>query len=274
MSTEILFSEKIAVCYTVAGPTYKATALQKLRDRPKHDLIQYFLITDDRQYFSEIQSDDILIKELSEFYGEYPEIKPYEYFLTTSDLKEYGDTFLNKHYAFPFSAMRFHLKLAEQMNITNVALMATDSELFLNKITDELLSDKNKLYNAVSLWQLEDHDIPKINIIAEVIKDIWNVDLPKTFMVYDEAARFYVFENIEFMNKFFSMWHELIVQMFERNKMKHFHGTFMYNEELMLAAIYAILGITHVEPWIGLFDVLHDLEKERPWTVGAAFWRE
>ncbi len=169
--------------------------------------------------------------------------------------------------------MRFHLKLAQQHNITNVGLLATDSTIRLDLINDVLLSNKNILYNAVSLWPNYEHDFIKIQYIEEIVERIWNTKLNKSIMVYDEAARFYVFSDVEFMNKFFSMWHELIVEMYKTTTIKHFRGTFMHNEELMLAVIYDLLKITHPDPYIGLFHVDHDLEQERPWTVGAGPWR-
>ena len=265
-------SEKIILCYTVAGPTYKKSALELLKNRIKHNNIKYSLITNDKRYFSEILDNDIIVKELKEFYQEYPEIEPYEYFLETENLKEYGDAFLEKDYSFPFSSMRFHLKIAESLGITNVGLLATDSTFEFELITDELLSKKNILYNAVSLWPPDELDLHKIEIIRNVVKELWNTDFETPNMIYDEAARFYVFESVDFMNKFFLMWHELIVQMFKNETIKHFRGTFMHNEELMLAIIYKMLHITHPDPYVGVFDVNHDLELERPWTVGAGLW--
>lgn len=170
--------------------------------------------------------------------------------------------------------MRFHLQLAMEQGITNVALLATDSAIKFDQLNDELLSKKNILYNAVSLWPSDTHEMLKLDYIGDIVKRLWNIDINKSIMVYDEAARFYVFRDTEFMNKFFSMWHELIVEMFKANMMRHFRGTFMHNEELMLAVIYDILGITHPDPFIGVFDVNHDLVRERPWTVGAGHWED
>ncbi len=269
---ELNFSEKIALCYTVAGPTYKKSALDKLKTRIKNNNILYIVITNDKNYFSEVVDTDVIVKELKEFYSEYPEIEQYEYFLETEDLKEYGDAFLTKDYSFPFSVMRFHLKVAAEFGITNVGLLATDSDFKFNLVTDQLLSKKNILYNAVSLWPPDELDLQKIDIIREVINNLWNVTFENPNMIYDEAARFYVFESIEFMNKFFSMWHELIIEMFKNGTIKHFRGTFMHNEELMLAVIYKMLHITHPDPFIGLFDINHDLELERPWTISAGPW--
>jgi hypothetical protein len=44
------FDEKIAICYTCCGPTYRKTALEKLNnlhiDNPN---LYYFIITDDKR---------------------------------------------------------------------------------------------------------------------------------------------------------------------------------------------------------------------------------
>lgn len=269
---EINFTEKIALCYTVAGPTYKKNALARLKERVIHENIKYFVITDNREFFSEVVADDIIIKELKEFYEEYPEIQPYEYFYETDDLEEYGNAFLYKDYSFPFSAMRFHLKLAYDHNITNVGLLATDSTIRLQLINDELLSNKNILYNAVSLWPCYEHDMIKMDYIESIVEKLWNTKINRSIMIYDEAARFYVFRDTEFMNKFFRMWHELITEMYETRTIRHFRGTFMHNEELMVAVIYDLLNMTHPMPYISLFEVNHDLAGERPWTVGAGAW--
>lgn len=274
MSTELNFSQKIAICYTVCGPTYKLSTVEKLRNRVKADNIYYFVIADDRNYFKDVEDTDITIKELKEFYEEYPEIEPYEFFEEATDLKEYGDKFLKNNYVFPFSTMRFHIKMAHDMGITNVALLATDSDFRFELVNDELLEDKNKLYFAVSHWPPYESELVKIQVIADVIKDLWGIDAPVPKMVYDEAARFYVFDTLEFMNKFFRMYHELIIEIFKRNLMRqYFCGPVVYNEEVILAVLYSVLGISGVDPGkVGLFHVNHDLAKERPWTVGAGPW--
>lgn len=269
---EINFSEKIALCYTVSGPTYKKSALEKLKTRIKHENLQYIIITDSKEYFSDIMDDDVCIKEMREIHAEYPEIVPYEYFLSIDDLKEYGDTILKTNYAFPFSAMRFHVKIAADMGITNVSLLSPDAELQFHYLSDELLSRKNIIYNAVSLWYTSQYEMEKLDYIETVIKDLWNIPINRHFMVYDEAARLYVFESIEFMNKFFSMWHELIGKMYTTDTIRHFRGTIAHNDELILATLYDILKITHIEPFLGIFVVNHRPDLERPWTVGASHW--
>ena len=54
--------EKIAICYTCCGPTYRKTAKEKLinlhEDNPN---IYYFIITDDKNYFKDIQRKNLVV---------------------------------------------------------------------------------------------------------------------------------------------------------------------------------------------------------------------
>lgn len=268
------FSKKIAICYACAGPTYRASALKKLECRVKADNIKYFVLTDDKQYFNNILDQDIIVKELNEFYAEFPETEEYEFFIKTDSIEEYGNSFLKRGYVFPYSVMRFLIKMAHDEGITNIALLGTDTDFNFSVVTDELLSDSDKLYCAVSWWPPYENEIRLIKIIQDVIKDLWNIEVPAPTMIYDEAARFYVFNSVAFTNTFFNMYHRLVVELFKRNFLRTYcMGSYAYNEEIIMAVLYSALNIQGMDPGlVPLFAVKHDSPTERPWTVGAGPW--
>ena len=55
-------SNKIAICYTCCGPTYRKTAREKLLNLyTDNDDIYYFVITDDVTSFTDIKRKNIIV---------------------------------------------------------------------------------------------------------------------------------------------------------------------------------------------------------------------
>ena len=133
------FNEKIAICYTCCGPTYRKTALEKLNnlhiDNPN---LYYFVLTDDKSYFNGVTRQNFIVNELKDFYPEYPELETYEPFLESTSKEDYAEKFLAQNYKFPFSTNRFHFKQAKEFGVHNIAMLGTDTDINLD-ITNHIL---------------------------------------------------------------------------------------------------------------------------------------
>lgn len=264
-------TEKICVCYTPCGPTYRKTTLEKLKNTyPEDPNICYSVITDDKEYFKGLQMENLIVKELKDFYGDYPHLEKYEAFLESTDVNDYAEKVVNTNYKFSFSSMRFHLLHAIEFGATNIGLMCTDSTLDLNRISEGLLSKKNMIYNAVSLWPVRPHEQENVDRIVKMLKEKLDLDTNGEIMVYDAAARFFVLESIEKVELFFKIWHTIITELYLTNEMGHYIGWVMYNDEHILAPIYNILGLKTPDDFTicnKILHVKHDTKTERFWAV-------
>jgi len=62
-------NEKIAICFTCCGPTYRQTAYEKLENYYfDNDNIYYCILTDDRNYFNGLKRKNLIVNELKDFY--------------------------------------------------------------------------------------------------------------------------------------------------------------------------------------------------------------
>ena len=261
-------SEKIAICYTCCGPTYRKSALDKIENTYEdHPNIYYFILTDDKSYFKDVKRQNFIVNELKDFYNEFPYLEKYEAFLESENEEDYATKFIKESYTFPFSTMRFHLKQCEKFNITNVAILCTDSDINFARIDSTFFENKNKIYNAVSVW-------PKnisenfMTIPVEILrKKGYNVE--ENIMVFDAAARLFVFESVDKMVEFFNIWNDVIVSIYIEGKMRDFKGGYARNDEYILAPIYNASGITmpdNLDIYVSLFRVKHNSKEERFWA--------
>jgi len=271
-----LLKEKLAICYTLCGPSYRNTAIRKLTEFwPDDPNIYYFVITDDKSYFDNVPRQNLVVKELRDFYEQYPEIEQYEQFLHGGDdIEDYGRRFVEADYKFPFPVMRFHLKLAEELGILNVAMLGTDSDLRLDILDPtrpggyDVLGSKNTIHNSVSWWTVALSEDEPSRVVAQIIKDKYGLESknPDKIWIYDEAARFYIFKNVKYMMKLFDMWHYVIGVLYETKEIQRmFRGWVIIHDEFTLGVIYDIIGINKPPDMLPLFTTRHDPVNERPW---------
>jgi len=264
---ELNFNEKIAICYACCGPTYRETALQKLQHfHFDHPNIYYFILTDDKEYFKDVNRLNLVVKELKDFYNDYPELEKYEYFLESENIDDYVDKFLKTEYKFPFSTYRFHLLMASEYDITNVALLGTDTDLNLPLIDDNFLSEKNKIHNAVSRW-VKNIEEESMMLVVDILNEKYNLSVDRKIMIFDAAGRFFVFENKEKMLELFNIWNDVMFTLYNNDTQKYFGGWYAKNDEYILAPIYNALKIQFepTDKFHNLFIVNHNPSKERFW---------
>ena len=73
------FKEKVAICYSCSGESYRESALKNLQDYYFDDEnLHYFIITDDKSYFDGVQRKNLVVNELKDFYEEFPLLEKYE----------------------------------------------------------------------------------------------------------------------------------------------------------------------------------------------------
>jgi hypothetical protein len=259
-------NEKIAICYTCCGPTYRKTALDKLNNLYiDHPNLYYFIITDDKSYFNEVTRKNFIINELKDFYPEFPELEVYESFLESTSVEDYAEKFIKQNYKFPFSTNRFHFKQAKEFGIHNIAMLGTDTNLNLS-ILNNFFESKNILYNAISRWYKNISEESMMHIV-DILKEKYNLSVENNIMVFDAAAKFFLFDNIEKMDQFFNIWNDIMFILYKENKIKYFNGWYAVNDEYILAPIYNALGIKGPDHdnYHDLFVVKHNPVEERFW---------
>jgi len=259
-------NDKLAICYTCCGPTYRETAKEKLLNFHKDDEnIFYFVITDDEKYFEGVKRKNLIVKNLKEFYPEYPHIEKYEYFLECETAEEYGRRFVSEDYKFPFSVDRLNFLLAKEHGIKNVALLNTDTDFYIERYK-QLTDKNNKIYNCVSRWDQNIKD-NNMEFVVKILNEKFNLEVSETVRIYDAAARLFCFESVDLMMNFFNIWDYIVKEMYEAKKVNLFWGRYAVNNEYILAPIYNALGIKGTDYDVfGLFEAKHNSKVERFWA--------
>ena len=257
--------DKLAICYTCCGPTYRKTARDKLINLHKDNAdIFYFVITEDVDYFKDVKRKNLIVKNLKDFYDKYPHVEKYESFLESESLEDYAKKFIATKYRFPFSVNRFNFILAKEYNIKNVALLGTDTDINLDRYKS--LKDKdNRIYNAVSRW-FEVTSKKNMHLIVDLLKSKYNITVDEKIMIYDAAGKLFCFDKIDHMMRFLDIWDDVIETMYKTKNIHLFQGSYAVNNEYILAPIYNALNISGIpSDTPRLFEVKHNPEVERPW---------
>lgn len=267
------YAEKIAICYSCSGESYRESALSRItEDYFDDDNIFYFIITDKKSYFKDVNRKNLVVNELRDFYEEFPHLEKYEALIESEDKNDYAKKFIENNYLYSFSLMRFHLFQASKLGIHNVFMMCTDTKI--NFITLDLRQDalnKNTIYNAVSEWNSDDSHF-QIAIIAKILKEKYNYIVENPIRVLDAAGRFFCLDSTETCKKLFEVWNDVIVYLYENDMMKHFAGHYVYNDEYLLAPIYQMFELNkmHSHAGHGFFIVNHNYIHERFWRIGRS----
>jgi hypothetical protein len=267
-----IFDEKVAICYSCAGESYRESAVEQLENNYfDDDNLYFFIITDDKSYFKDVKRKNLIVNELKDFYNDFPFLEQYEALIDSTDKSDYAKKFVENRYLYSFSLMRFHLLQAYKENISNVALMCTDTNIDFNIFKNSLLETKNTIYNAVSEW---DRDISenKMMYVVNQLEFKYNLKSDQIVRVLDAAGRLFIFESPEYMKQFFDIWNEIIVYLFETNYIKHYKGSYVYHDEYILAPIYNVFNLNKMHSHSGkaIFRVNHNQIKERFWNLGSA----
>lgn len=261
--------EKVAICYTCSGETYRKSAYDKITNFYSDDEnLYYFILTDDKGFFRDIKRKNLIVNEFKDFYGTYPNIEKFEKVPEVSSIEEYAKTFLHKGYLFSFSLMRLHLIQAIEYGITNITMISTDSTIN-PKTINTVLHNKNTIYNAVSEW---DESIKKWGMehIQEYLKLNYSYDTGDTVRVLDAAARLFIFDNIKSVTEFFTVWNNILSYLYNTEKIKIFRGPYVIHDEYILAPLYKMFGLTNKNCHActkDLFEVKHAILKERYWAT-------
>ena len=264
--------EKIAICQFCSGETFRESALDKLNNFYKdNDNYYYFILTDDKSYFKDVKRKNFFINEVKDFFQDYPLLEKNEPLIYAKDKNEYAKIFVETDYRCSFSLMRLHLLQALKHDITNVAMVCTDT-CFLTENLDGIPNDKDRTYNAISEWDEDSYNESYgLDLISNFLKEYYNFNVEKKVRILDAAGRFFRFSSKEKMLDFFNVWNHAIEYLYENNLMDRFIGCYNKNDEYILAPIYQYFGLNlqYEHATFKLFKVEHDVGKERFWrTLG------
>lgn len=262
------FTKDIAICYIACGPTFRETLLKNMKELyPDKDNLHYFILTDNKEYFKELEHKNLCIKDLEDYYKEFPEISNYEKILKTDDKNQYAKMFIDTEYRFPFSIMRFLLLEAYRAGIKDVVLLCTDTLLVLDNVIEGYFYDKKTIRNAVSLW----YDYiwnNGMHLIATYLQYKHNLICDQKILVQDACARWFSFENLEQVKEFFDLWNDVITELNRSTQINRFVGSYVVNDEYILAPIYNAFGFNKDGiDLIGPIYLVNPDPKERFWRV-------
>jgi hypothetical protein len=272
-----ILEEKIAVCYTCCGPTYRESTKKQLNTKYfDDDNIYYCILTDDKSYFDDVKLKNLVVNELKDFYKDFPDLEKNEAFLESNSKEDYAIKFVDNNYLFPFSTYRFNLFQAANLGISNIALLCTDTYINFKPepewesgsdfgFKNDVFKKKNSIHNAVSRWSspITGHNM---GLISDILKKDFNLITDDTVTVVDAAARLFIFENTKQVTKFFNLWNNIIEKLYSTKKISVFEGSYVINDEYILAPLYNIFKFTISPDIFRIFTVKHDSENERFWA--------
>jgi hypothetical protein len=159
-------------------------------------------------------------------------------------------------------------------------MIGTDSHFNFDHLNSLDLSVKDTLYNAVTQWddKIEGYD-PKysqmihhhrgVNEVVRLLKENYGLTVDNTFRVFDAAARLYVFENLDKLEQFFTIWNEIVLDLHRTRMIQNFLGSYAINDEYILGPICNALKIVPpkvIDNHVRLFTVNHNPTEERFWA--------
>jgi hypothetical protein len=271
-----ILEEKIAVCYTCCGPTYRESTKKQLNTKYfDDDNIYYCILTDDKSYFDDVKLKNLVVNELKDFYKDFPNLEKNEAFLESKSKEEYGSKFIETNYLFPFSTYRFNLLQAINLGISNITLLCTDTYINLKPqpewgfepewgFNNNIIKNKNTIRNAISWWSLPITE-QGMEIVSNILKENFNLISNDVVSIVDAAARLFVFENVKQATKFFNLWNSLIEELYLKEKINVFEGSYVIHDEYILAPLYNVFKFTIIPDTTRIFTVKHDSENERFW---------
>lgn len=273
--------EKIAICYTCAGESYRESAYEKIKNYYQDDdNLYYFILTDDKNYFKDLERKNLTINELEDFRDEFPKLKDKEFFIKANNKSEYAQKVVNQNYLFPFSTYRFNVLQAIKAGIKNVVLLCTDTKILFDPkfFNDDIFNKTEMFYNALSEWEensCENH----MNYPVKILKEKHNLSVDSKIKILDATARMYIPKDLGSLKKFFYIWNDVIETLYENDEIKHFNGSYVVSDEYILAPIYNALNLTKRklnclqipldDPSSSIFETKHNSTYERFWTQGV-----
>lgn len=261
--------EKIAICYTAIGESYRESVVKRINESGyRGENYAYIILTDNVGYFEGKFNKFVTIYDVNKVMKHKEEI-----ILSSVDKNDYAEQFSSTNYLFPFSIYRFLLIAAWGMDIKNVCIMCTDTKIDESVFDLSLLGErKNYVYNAVSEWDAMGSE-HSMGVVWDALRVICGYEFDKrnSVRVLDHAARLFVFEYLSDLRNFFVHWDKLIKYLYDTNNMHHFNGSYVINDEYILAPLYKMYGLTdnrlHNPPRI--FQVNHNIAEERFWRTAG-----
>lgn len=262
--------EKIAICFTCCGPTYRKTAYKKLQDYYfDNENIYYCVLTDNKNYFKGLKRKNLIVNELKDFYPRFPDLEKNEAFLKSKSKNDYARKFIEKDWAFSFSTYRFNLLQAISVGVKNVVLLCTDTDFNFKLFHNSLFKNSPIIYNAISEWDENIGNKDMIWIWGR-LKEKFNLIPDINLRVLDAAGRFIIPNNLYQLKKMFILWNDVIEYLYRENLILRYRGSYVINDEYILAPIYNVLGLnklySHHSP---IFQVKHNVKEERFWITGG-----
>jgi len=263
---------KIAICFTCCGPTYRKSAKKKLEEYYfDHKNVYYCVLTDNKKYFKDVKRKNLVVNELKDFYPRFPDLEKNEAFLESKSKNDYAKKFNDKNWAFSFSTYRFNLLQAIKLGVPNVVLLCTDTDFDFKQFDEDYFYKiKPTIHNAVSEWN-ENIENKDMIWVGNRLKERWNLVPDVNLRVLDAAGRFIVPNNLYGLKKFFILWNDVIEYLHKEDLYKRYRGSYVINDEYILAPIYNVLGLNKGRHSHNsrIFQVKHNIGEERYWSTGG-----
>ena len=278
--------EKIGICYVCSGESYRESVYRKIKNYYQdNDNLYYFILTDNKNYFKDLQRKNLIVNELEDFREEFPKLKDKEFFINAENKSDYAKKFKSQNYLFPFSTYRFSVLQCIKQEIKNIILLCADTKVIFNPdfFNDKLFEKTEMFYNSLSEWDEkisnDDWAGSRLNIVSKILREKYNLFPDDKLRVLDATGRMYIPKDLNSLKKFFNIWNDIIETLYDNGEIEKFKASYVINDELILAPIYNVLNLNKREihllqipienPDRSIFETKHNSTYERFWTVGV-----
>jgi hypothetical protein len=241
---------KILLGYLCTGPTFKQRIIENIKKFPSYKYFDVLILTDDPEYFNEIESySNIIIKDLNKYREQYPEFLPFEVLPTEKqDETKYKQEICSNGVKYPLHLQRFILKYENIDKYKFITLADCDMSPIHNDFDFEQMM--NYLENDISFNSISSnrcyYEYKELNIIdfTKLMADELNKDIDLSYPLnsFDGPLKIYKFESKEKIDEFFNTWNYILYNILTKHDTLIKGSWNMLSEEI-LAVIYRLTNI-------------------------------
>lgn len=282
--TEIL-ADDVIVSFWAIGPTYRQQLHKTIQDYLNNKLDKVFKFTiltdyvDDFKQLYNNTSECLAVLDIDQERSMYDWSFEYEAIPTAKTDQEYTAQFrsnLSNGKRFSYSLHRFALPWIIKNNYTKFVIIDPDVYFAFKS------QDINTLQDYVNAYFLHGDAPSRTNEVDYVIasgyaeerkqvnEDYFNLlckytnstcNMPEIFCMNDGPFRFYSFETVDKVEKFFNTWNTGVEMMLKEPECAAAHGPVFLNDEVLLGSIYSLLNIKVSPMNCMAAKILHRIEN-------------
>lgn len=242
----------ILLIYWPIGPTFKERVKSNLRSFDAYKFFDILLLTDDEEYFNDLQYPNVKIMDLNYYRSLYPEFNEFEKLPEEKrDSGLYKNQFnqlLDQGKRFSINLQRFALLYENIDKYKYISILdcdmipihdETDFDEFKNYLDNTMPVNSISTNRAYYTWDTPENLQILSKYSKELSKDI-NISYP--IEGCDGLFKIYKFENYSTLQEFFNVWNYILFDSFKASNHLISGGWNILIEEI-LAIVYKLLNI-------------------------------